>query len=183
VTPSLGARAPALTASTIPPLSVWPCAPPPWRVSKHRGAQTAIGPSQWPSRSLETARPVGRAVALDLCPGAKREIESEQEREGANEREREFIRNATWATTLGPTRRRENLVGWLSSSPMPRSQLVCSFLLLLLSRKIGGSGSDGASRMPLSGKRTAALQRCPKALHQEREIECSICISLSICNF
>ena len=34
-------------------------------------AQTAIDPSQSPSRSLETARPVGRASALDLCPGAK----------------------------------------------------------------------------------------------------------------
>ena len=40
-------------------------------VNKHKGAQTAIGPSQSPSRSLETARPVGRASALDLCPGAK----------------------------------------------------------------------------------------------------------------
>ena len=28
VTPPLGARAPALTASTLPPLSVWPCGPP-----------------------------------------------------------------------------------------------------------------------------------------------------------
>jgi hypothetical protein len=43
----------------------------PWQVGKHKGAQTAIGPSQSPSRSLETARPVGRASALDLCPGAK----------------------------------------------------------------------------------------------------------------
>jgi hypothetical protein len=59
-----------MTASTIPPLSVWPCGPP-GRVGKHKGAQTAIGPSQSPSRSLETARPVGRASALDLCPGAK----------------------------------------------------------------------------------------------------------------
>jgi len=59
-----------MTASTIPPLSVWPFGPP-GRVSKHKGAQTAIGPSQSPSRSLETARPVGRASALDLCPGAK----------------------------------------------------------------------------------------------------------------
>jgi hypothetical protein len=70
VTPPLGARAPALTASTLLPLSVWPCGPP-WRVGKHKGAQTAIGPSPSPSRSLETARPVGRASALDLCPGAK----------------------------------------------------------------------------------------------------------------
>jgi hypothetical protein len=60
----LGARAPALTASTLPPLSVWPCGPP-WRMGKHKGAQTASGPSQSPSRSLETARPVGRC----LCPG------------------------------------------------------------------------------------------------------------------
>ena len=45
---------------------MWPA----WRVGKHKGAQTAIGPSQSPSRSLETARPVGRASALDLCPGA-----------------------------------------------------------------------------------------------------------------
>ena len=44
---------------------------PPWRVGKHKGAQTAIGPSQSPSSSLETARPLGRASALDLCPGAK----------------------------------------------------------------------------------------------------------------
>jgi hypothetical protein len=43
---------------------MWPA----WRVG---GAQTAIGPSQSPSRSLETARPVGRASALDCCPGAK----------------------------------------------------------------------------------------------------------------
>ena len=35
-----------------------------------------------------------------------------------------------------------------------------------------------ASRIPLSGKRTAALQRFPKALHQEREIECSISLSI-----
>jgi hypothetical protein len=70
VTPPLGARAPALTASTLTPLSVWPCGPP-WRVGKHKGAQTAIGPSRSPSRSLETARPVGRVSALDLCPGAK----------------------------------------------------------------------------------------------------------------
>jgi hypothetical protein len=70
VTPPLGARAPALTASTLPPLSFWPCGPP-RRVGKHKGAQTAIGPSQSPSRSLETARPVGRASALDLCPWAK----------------------------------------------------------------------------------------------------------------
>ena len=66
----MGARAPALTASTMPPLSVWPCGPP-WRVGRHKGAQTAIGPSQSPNRSLETARPVGRASALDLCPGAE----------------------------------------------------------------------------------------------------------------
>jgi hypothetical protein len=52
------------------PLSVWPCGPP-WQVGKHKGAQTAIGPSQSPSRSLETARPVGRASAVDFCPGAK----------------------------------------------------------------------------------------------------------------
>ncbi len=38
---------------------------------KHKGAQTAIGPSQSPSRSLETARPVGRASNLDSCPWAK----------------------------------------------------------------------------------------------------------------
>jgi hypothetical protein len=48
-------------------LALWPA----WRVGKHKGAQTAIGPSQSPSRSLETARPVGRASALDFCPGAK----------------------------------------------------------------------------------------------------------------
>ena len=30
-------------------------------MGKHQGAQTAIGPSQSPSRSLETARPEGRA--------------------------------------------------------------------------------------------------------------------------
>ena len=48
-------------------LAMWPA----WRVGKLKGAQTAIGPSQSPSRSLETARPVGRASALDLCPGAK----------------------------------------------------------------------------------------------------------------
>ena len=59
-----------MTASTLPPLSVWPCGPP-GRVGKHKGARTAIGPSQSPSRSLETARHVGRASALDLCPGAK----------------------------------------------------------------------------------------------------------------
>jgi hypothetical protein len=70
VTPPLGARAPALTASTLPPLSVWPFGPP-WRVGKHKRAQITIGPSQSPSRSLETARPVGRASALVLCPGAK----------------------------------------------------------------------------------------------------------------
>ena len=46
---------------------MWPA----WRVGKHKGAQTAIGPSQSHSRFLETARPVGRASALDLCPGAK----------------------------------------------------------------------------------------------------------------
>jgi hypothetical protein len=42
-------------------------------MGKHKGAQTAIGflLSQSPSRSLETARPVGRASALDFCPGAK----------------------------------------------------------------------------------------------------------------
>jgi hypothetical protein len=40
---------------------MWPA----WRVGKHKGAQTAIGPSQSPSRSLETARPVGRASALE----------------------------------------------------------------------------------------------------------------------
>jgi hypothetical protein len=40
-------------------------------VGKHKGAKTAIGPSQSPSRSLETARPVGRASTLDVCPGAK----------------------------------------------------------------------------------------------------------------
>jgi hypothetical protein len=39
---------------------MWPA----WRVGKHKGAQTAIGPSQSPSRSVETARPVGRACAL-----------------------------------------------------------------------------------------------------------------------
>jgi hypothetical protein len=65
VTPPLGARAPALMASTLPPLSVWPCGQP-WRVGKHKGEQTAIGPSQSPSRSLETARSVGR-----VRPGAK----------------------------------------------------------------------------------------------------------------
>jgi hypothetical protein len=70
VTPPLGARAPALTASTLPPVSVWPCGPP-WWVGKHKRAQNAIGPSQSPSRSLETARPVKHASALDLCPGAK----------------------------------------------------------------------------------------------------------------
>ena len=53
VTPPLGARA-------LPALSVWPCGPP-WRVGKHKGVQTAIGPSQSPSCSLETARPLGRA--------------------------------------------------------------------------------------------------------------------------
>ena len=52
-----------MTASTLPPLSVWPCDPP-WRVGKPKGAQTAIGPSQSPSRSLETARSVGRASTL-----------------------------------------------------------------------------------------------------------------------
>jgi hypothetical protein len=57
-------------ARAVPPLSVWPCGPP-WRVGKHKGAQTAICPSQSPSRSLETPRPVGRASALDFCPGAK----------------------------------------------------------------------------------------------------------------
>jgi hypothetical protein len=56
--------------SNIPPLSVWSGGPP-WRVGKHKRAQTAIGPSQSPSRSLETARPVGRASALGVCPGAK----------------------------------------------------------------------------------------------------------------
>jgi hypothetical protein len=48
-------------------LAMWPA----WRVGKHKGAQTAIGPSQSPNRSLETVRPVGRASALDFCPGAK----------------------------------------------------------------------------------------------------------------
>ena len=65
MTPPLGERAPALTASTLPPLSVWPCGSP-WRVGKHKGAQTANGPSQSPSRSQETTRPVGRSSALDL---------------------------------------------------------------------------------------------------------------------
>jgi len=51
-----------MTASTIPPLSVWPCGPP----GGHRGAQISIGPSQSPSRSLETA-PRGTC----LRPGAK----------------------------------------------------------------------------------------------------------------
>ena len=36
----------------------------PWRVGKHKGAQTAIGPSQSPSHSLETARPVGKKFSL-----------------------------------------------------------------------------------------------------------------------
>ena len=38
---------------------------------RHKGAQTAISPSHSPSRSLETARTLGRACALDFCPGAK----------------------------------------------------------------------------------------------------------------
>jgi hypothetical protein len=59
-----------LTASTLHPLFVCPCGPP-GRVGKHKGAHTAITPSQSPSRSLDTARPVERASALDLCPGAK----------------------------------------------------------------------------------------------------------------
>jgi hypothetical protein len=87
VTPPLGARAPVLTVSTLPPLSVWPCGPP-GRVGKHKGAQTAIGPSQSPSRSLETARPVGRASALDLCPGARF-----RDPKRGRERERAFIDN------------------------------------------------------------------------------------------
>ena len=44
-------------------LAMWPA----WRVGKHKGAQTVIGPSQAPSRSLETARLVGCV----LRPGAK----------------------------------------------------------------------------------------------------------------
>ena len=44
-----------MTASILPPLSVWPCGPP-WRVGKHKGAQTAIAPSRSPSRSLERGR-------------------------------------------------------------------------------------------------------------------------------
>jgi hypothetical protein len=58
------------TTSTLPTLSVRPCGPP-WRVGKYNGAHTAIGPSQSPSCALATARPVGRASALDFCPGAK----------------------------------------------------------------------------------------------------------------
>jgi hypothetical protein len=64
-------------------LSVWPCGPP-WRVGKHKEAQTAIVPSQSPSRSLETARPVGRASALDPCPGAK-VLGPQTERDGLRE--------------------------------------------------------------------------------------------------
>jgi len=69
VTPPLGARAQYMTASTIPPLSVWSCGTP-WRTvwlcgtpGGHKGAQTCIGLTQSPSRSLETVRPVGRASA------------------------------------------------------------------------------------------------------------------------
>ena len=53
------------------------------RVGRHKGAQTSIGPSQSPSRSMETARPVGRASALGRgfrqpkpIGGRARELES-----------------------------------------------------------------------------------------------------------
>jgi len=123
----------------------------------------------------------GRAASTILCQCSLHTQERERERE----RERETVyyqRNLGYP--LGSTRtgriwsgggfrllcRRRARI----QSPPSSSQRVCSFLLLLLSHKIGGPRSDGASRISLSGKRTAALQRCPKALHQEREIECSI---------
>ena len=52
VTPPLGARAPAHDGEYYTPTL---------RLAR---AQTSIGPSQSPSRSLETARPIGRASAL-----------------------------------------------------------------------------------------------------------------------
>ena len=58
-----------MTASTLPPLSVWPCGPL-WRVGKHIGAQTAIGPSGEQKRKRE-------------------ERESEREERKRRERERE----------------------------------------------------------------------------------------------
>ncbi len=47
-------------SNPTPLLAMWPA----WRVGRHKGVQAAIGPSQSPSRSLETARPVGRAFTL-----------------------------------------------------------------------------------------------------------------------
>ena len=53
VTPALGARAPAWTARTIPPLSVWPCGT---LCRQHtREPRPSSGPPQSPIRSLEVS--------------------------------------------------------------------------------------------------------------------------------
>jgi hypothetical protein len=90
MTPPLGAWAPALTASTLPPLSVWPCGPP-WRVGKHKGAQTAIGPSQSPSRSLGAPSRCSSWLGYELLLfwATNYIVTRERERESARARERE----------------------------------------------------------------------------------------------
>jgi hypothetical protein len=58
VTPPLGARAPAHDGEYYTPYSPLGLVA---RLCRHKGAQTSIGPSQSPSRSLDSARPMGRA--------------------------------------------------------------------------------------------------------------------------
>jgi hypothetical protein len=62
LTPSLGARAQHMTASTIPPLSVWACGTP-WQRAQGTEAQTSICPSQSPTRSLGCACALGAKVS------------------------------------------------------------------------------------------------------------------------
>ena len=92
-----------LTWSTLPTLSVWPRGPP-WRVGEHKEPQTAIGPSQPPSRSLETARPVGRASALDFCPGAKVSGSQTHLLTPWYSRQRRVFRDDPFPTSVGESR-------------------------------------------------------------------------------